>query len=241
MTPPTLFISDLHLDAARPEIVGLFRRFLAGLGPDNCAALYVLGDLFEAWIGDDEDDPAALQVLADLGGLVQRGVPLYLMRGNRDFLMGSGIEATTGATLLPDPCVIDLNGRRVLLMHGDTLCTGDKDYQHFRHMVRDPAWQAGFLARPLAERRAMAAALRETSRQETAGKAPQIMAVSPEAVATALREHGVDLLIHGHTHRPAIHDFELDGRPRRRIVLGDWYEQGSVLRCQDGDCQLETL
>jgi len=241
MTPPTLFISDLHLDAARPEIVRLFRRFLAGLGPANCRALYVLGDLFEAWIGDDEDDPTALQVLADLGGLAKRGVPLYLMRGNRDFLMGTGIETATGATLLPDPSVVNLDGRPALLMHGDTLCTGDRDYQAFRRMVRDPGWQQDFLARPLAERRAMAAALRETSRQETAGKPAGIMDVSPEAVAKALREHGVDLLIHGHTHRPAIHDFELDGRPRRRIVLGDWYEQGSVLRCQDGDCRLEQI
>lgn len=236
----TLFISDLHLDPRRPAMTALFLDFLGGLGSD-CAALYILGDLFEAWIGDDEDDPHFAEVLDGLRAATARGLPVSVMRGNRDFLLGDLFARKTGCTLLAEPGLIELAGERVLLLHGDTLCTDDREYQRFRTLVRDPAWQAQFLARPLAERRAMAAQMRETSRQRTGEKPADIMDVNPQAVAAALREHGVRTLIHGHTHRPAVHAFDLDGYPVRRIVLGDWYEQGSLLRCEDRACELQVL
>ncbi len=234
----TLFISDLHLDPQRPYMLALFRRFLAGIDAEACDGLYILGDLFEAWIGDDEDDPVLLRVLEDLAALSARGVPLSLMHGNRDFLIGERFAERTGARLLADPSVIDLYGRPTLLMHGDTLCTDDVDYQAFRAQVRNPDWQAAFLARPLAERRAIAAGLRETSKTETAGKAAEIMDVNAEAVVRALAEQGVDRLIHGHTHRPALHRLEVAGRAAQRIVLGDWYQTGSALLCTADDCRL---
>lgn len=236
----TLFISDLHLDPRRPAVTALFLDFLAGLDSD-CAALYILGDLFEAWIGDDEDDPHFLEVLTGLRAATARGLAVSVMHGNRDFLLGDGFARKTGCKLLTEPALIDLGDERVLLLHGDTLCTDDGEYQQFRALVRDPAWQTQFLARPLAERRAMAAQMRETSRQRTGEKRAEIMDVNREAVAATMREHGVRTLIHGHTHRPAIHAFSLDGQPARRIVLGDWYEQGSVLRCEGNDCGLLSL
>lgn len=236
-----LFISDLHLDARRPAITALFLDFLAGLEPRRCTGLYILGDLFEAWIGDDNDDPHDAQVIAALRAAVQRGVPVWIMHGNRDFLLGERFAAASGCTLLPDPSVIDLDGEPTLLMHGDTLCIDDVEYQQFRAMVRDPAWQRQFLARPLAERRAIAANLRETSRQRTGEKAAEIMDVNPQAVLEALRAHGVRRLIHGHTHRPAVHHMDVDGRPAQRIVLGDWYTQGSVLYAEAGALRLKSL
>lgn len=234
----TLFISDLHLDPQRPHMLALFRRFLAGIDTGTCDGLYILGDLFEAWIGDDEDDPALLAVLDHLAALGTRGVPVAVMHGNRDFLLGERFAERTGARLLPDPSVIELYGRPTLLMHGDTLCTDDVAYQAFRAQVRNPDWQAAFLARPLAERRAIAASLRETSKTETAGKAAEIMDVNADAVIQALAEQGVDRLIHGHTHRPALHSLEVAGRPAQRIVLGDWYDTGSALLCTANDCRL---
>ena len=225
----TLFISDLHLSPERPDILRLFHDWIAGLDAGSTRALYILGDLFEAWVGDDEDDPELLTVPASLRALAERGVPVFTMRGNRDFLLGSGFERASGSRLLEDPARIELQGRSVLLMHGDTLCTDDHDYQAFRARVRDPGWQATMLSRPLEERRRIAAELRAQSERSTAGKRPEIMDVNPEAVAAAFRDHDVDLIIHGHTHRPAIHESVVDGRPRWRIVLGDWYDYGSVL------------
>jgi len=229
LAPRTLFISDLHLSPERPGILRLFHDWIAGLDAGNTRALYILGDLFEAWIGDDEDDAELLAVPASLKALAERGVPVFTMRGNRDFLLGSGFEQASGSRLLEDPSRIELYGRPALLMHGDSLCTDDHDYQAFRARVRDPRWQAAILARPLEERRRIAADLREQSERSTAGKRPEIMDANPGAVATAFREHGVDLIIHGHTHRPAIHELAVDGRPCWRIVLGDWYDHGSVL------------
>ncbi|WJW74504.1 UDP-2,3-diacylglucosamine diphosphatase [Thiohalobacter sp. IOR34] len=237
----TLFIADLHLDPQRPAVTALFENFVDALTPVDCAALYILGDLFEAWIGDDEDQPEARRVIERLRALSDRGVPLYLLRGNRDFLLGEGFERDSGGQLLNEPALIDLYGEPTLLLHGDSLCTDDLDYQRFRQQVRDPDWQHAFLARPLAERRAIAAGLRETSREQTAVKQAEIMDVNPQAVASLMREHGVRRLIHGHTHRPAIHEFALDGAPATRMVLGDWYEQGSLLRCGPGGCRLESL
>jgi UDP-2,3-diacylglucosamine hydrolase len=224
----SLFISDLHLDETRPQIVDLFVRFLAkeARGAD---ALYILGDLFESWIGDDDDTPLAASIAHALRALRDSGVPVYFMHGNRDFLLGADYTARAGMDLLIDPTVIEFDGERTLLMHGDTLCTDDIEYQKFRSMVRTPAWQQQFLAKPLVERRAFAAQARGESRKQTAMKAAEIMDVNQAAVESAMRAHGVRRLIHGHTHRPATHRYDLDGQAAERIVLGDWYEQSSVL------------
>jgi UDP-2,3-diacylglucosamine hydrolase len=211
------------------------------LEPRRCTGLYILGDLFEAWIGDDNDDPHDVRVIAALRATVQRGIPVWIMHGNRDFLLGERFASATGCTLLADPARIELGDEPTLLTHGDILCTDDHEYQQFRTMVRNPEWQRQFLAKPLAERRAIAAGLRETSRQRTGEKAAEIMDVNPQAVLDTLRTHGVRRLIHGHTHRPAVHELELDGRPAQRIVLGDWYAQGSVLYVEDGVLRLESL
>jgi UDP-2,3-diacylglucosamine hydrolase len=224
----TLFISDLHLDEARPQIVDLFTAFLA-TDARNADALYILGDLFESWIGDDDDSALGKRVATATLALRDSGVPVYFMHGNRDFLLGPDYAARAGMTLLPDPTIIELGGERILLMHGDTLCTDDVDYQKFRTLVRDPQWQAQFVAKSLAERRAFAAQARGESSKQTAMKPAEIMDVNPNAVDAAMRKHGVQRLIHGHTHRPATHRLNLDGNVTERIVLGDWYEQTSVL------------
>ncbi len=227
---PTLFISDLHLDEARPQIVDLFVDFLAGEAR-LADALYILGDLFESWIGDDDDAALPARVADALRTLRDSGVPIAFMHGNRDFLLGVDYAARAGMTLLPDPMVIgDLHGERTLLMHGDTLCTDDIEYQKFRVLVRNPEWQQQFLAKPLQERRAFAAQARGESRKHTSMAKAEIMDVNSAAVIAAMRGHDVHRLIHGHTHRPATHRFDLDGRTAERIVLGDWYEQSSVLR-----------
>jgi UDP-2,3-diacylglucosamine hydrolase len=224
----TLFISDLHLDPARPHIVDLFTRFIAGEAR-HAKALYILGDLFESWIGDDDDSPLAQQVGQALSALNHSGVPVFFMHGNRDFLLGQDYAQRAGITLLDDPTVVEFNGKRTLLMHGDTLCTDDAAYQEFRRVVRNPDWQKQFRARSLSERHAFAAQARAESVKHTAGAKPEIMDVNQGAVLAAMRKHGVRTLIHGHTHRPATHRFEFDGQSAERIVLGDWYEQSSVL------------
>ena len=224
----TLFISDLHLDETRPQIVDLFVRFLSHEAR-KADALYILGDLFESWIGDDDDAPLATRIAHALRSLRDGGVPIYLMHGNRDFLLGAEYAKHAGMELLADPTIVELDGERTLLMHGDTLCTDDVEYQKFRGLVRNPAWQQQFLAKPLAERRAFASQARGESRKQTAMKAAEIMDVNQSAVESVMRTHGVHRLIHGHTHRPATHRFDLDGQIAERIVLGDWYEQSSVL------------
>lgn len=240
MSDTTLFISDLHLDASRPAINELFLDFLR-TAATQAQALYILGDLFEAWIGDDDPASEHRAVIAALHALNAQGTALYFMHGNRDFLIGADFAAHSGCTLLTDPTLIDLYGTPTLLMHGDTLCTDDTDYQKFRSLVRDPHWQRDFLAKPLEVRRQMALAARTESAAHIAGTAYEIMDANHDAVMAALRKHQVTQLIHGHTHRPAFHDYELDGAPARRIVLGDWYEQGSVLRCDASGCALEGL
>ena len=235
-----LFISDLHLDAAAPAAAEQFVDFLAG--PARAAeALYVLGDLFESWIGDDDDDPWQARICAALRTLAVAGVACHVMHGNRDFLLRRGFATRSGCRLLPDPTVIELGGERVLLTHGDALCTDDTAYQRLRGVVRQEAWQRRFLALPLAARRTLAGAARAGSHRHLQRAAPAIMDVHPEAVRRALRAAGVRTLIHGHTHRPGVHEFELDGLAARRIVLGAWHEQGSVLEWRAGHYTLREL
>jgi len=223
-----LFISDLHLQAARPDISERFFRFLATEAAE-AEALYILGDLFEAWIGDDDPDEHNREVQAAMRRLTDAGVAGYFMHGNRDFLIGDAFAERTGFTLLDDPVVHDLYGTPVLLSHGDAYCTDDVEYQAFRRQSRDPAWQRQVLSMSVEQRRALAGQAREESRAAMVDKAEDIMDVNAEAVAAALREAGVTTLVHGHTHRPAVHELDLDGTPATRIVLGDWYEQGTVL------------
>lgn len=236
-----LFISDLHLDPARPAITGRLLEFLEQPA-QQAEALYILGDLFEAWIGDDDDSEPGRSVAAALRRLTDSGVPTYFLHGNRDFLLGERFAAASGIRLLPESVVIELAGESVLLLHGDTLCTDDVEYQAFRTQVRNPAWQAQILALPLTQRRVLAGQLRDTSRQATQQKAVDITDVNLAEVDRVMRAHGVQRLIHGHTHRPAVHDGWLDGQPARRAVLGDWQEQqGSVLRCAADGWWLEPL
>ncbi len=236
----TLFISDLHLDDARPHIVADFERFCAGEARSG-DALYVLGDLFEAYIGDDDDAALNARVATALRGVADTGVPVFYLAGNRDFLLGDAYAKRCGMAIVDDGSVVDLYGTPTLILHGDVLCTDDAAYLAFRKQVRDPAWQRAFLARPLAERRVFAAQARDASRAHTSSTDMAIMDVNQHAVEAALRDAGVTRMIHGHTHRPAIHDFTLDGKPAQRIVLGDWYEQGSVLRVAPGSTGLAVL
>jgi UDP-2,3-diacylglucosamine hydrolase len=225
----TLFISDLHLDESRPEIVDVFERFLAGEAR-GAKALYILGDLFESWIGDDDDSPMADRVARALRALSDSGVPIYFMHGNRDFVLGKDFASKAGMTILDDPTVIDLDGKPALLMHGDTLCTDDVAYQKFRRIMHNRWFQRLALALPLSMRRRIAGRLRGQSQKHIARKTEAIMDVNQSAVEAAMRAHGVRLMIHGHTHRPATHRFDVDGQTAERVVLGDWYDQSQILK-----------
>ena len=225
----TLFISDLHLDASRPHITRLFVDFVRDEA-SQAKALYILGDLFEAWIGDDVEDETADQVAEALAALHAQGVPCFYIHGNRDFLLGDAYARRSRMTLLPDPSVIDIEGQRVLLMHGDTLCIDDVPYQAFRQQAHAPAWQRAFLERPIEERQAFAAQARAESRRYTRSVDDAITDVNDAAVRAALSETDVRSLIHGHTHRPTVHRIDMNGVYAHRFVLGDWYEQGSMLR-----------
>ena len=237
----TFFISDLHLSEQRPNIVALFLKFL-GSEAKEAEALYILGDLFEYWIGDEVGSlPQVKPVLDALRSLTDSGVPVYIMHGNRDFLLGKQFASATGCQLINDPVVIKLNGKNVLLMHGDTLCTDDTDYIKFRSFVRNPVWQADFLSKSIDERIAIANNYREMSKTAMNEKPAEIMDTNQEAVADTMSKHGVQTLIHGHTHRPNKHEFELAGNQVTRFVLGDWYEQGSMLVCNEQGCSLENL
>ena len=236
----TLFISDLHIDAARPAINQQFLEFLRS-DARSAAALYILGDLFESWIGDDAPDSAQSAAIAGLRELTAGGVPCFVMHGNRDFLLSRQFCAASGAQLLPDPLIITLYGEPVLVMHGDALCTDDRAYQRLRATVRDPDWQRQFLALSVDSRRVLAGAARAGSQAHTAAMEHAITDVNADSVAQALRAAGTATLLHGHTHRPAIHALEVDGRPRTRIVLGDWYDQGSVLRWDHDGPELQSL
>lgn len=241
----TLFVSDLHLDATRPDTTQAFLDFLR-TEARQARALYVLGDLFEAWVGDDDRSGLAQAVAKALCALEGAGVPVAFMHGNRDFLLGREYATRCGMALLPDPTVVMLDGEATLLMHGDTLCTGDVAYQQFRAQVRDPRWQAQFLSQPLDARLAFAAQARTASRQHQAGLADAgtmetLADVSPATVEHTFVHYGVRRLIHGHTHRPGVHALDVDGHACERIVLGDWYDQGSVLRVDGGRAELAGL
>jgi len=231
-----LLISDLHLEEERPDITRAFLHFLTTRAC-QAEALYILGDFFEVWIGDDAITPFQQSIADALRALSERGTRIYLMHGNRDFMLGKGFCRAAGCTLLGDPSVVELGGERVLLMHGDSLCTRDEGYMRLRRLLRNPL--SLFILRhlPLSTRRKLARKLRNESRAQTRMKASDIIDVTPELIPRVLAEHGVRTLIHGHTHRPATHELEVDGRPARRIVLGDWDQQGWALQVDESGFQ----
>lgn len=236
---PILMIADLHLDPARPAAISAFLSLINGPAQSACA-LFILGDLFEAWIGDDarpNHDPVA----PALKRLATQGVAIYLMHGNRDFLLGEDFAKAAGATLLDEPTLVSIDQTPVLIEHGDALCTDDVAYQQFRQQVREPAWQQAFLALPIDERIRQAKNARIQSGEAMADKSSQIMDVNEKTVRSRFQDYGVQRLIHGHTHRPGIHSLTIEGLPAERIVLGDWFEQGSVLRIAQGDYHLESI
>lgn len=225
----TLFISDLHLDAESPEIAEQFLGLLESeaLGAD---ALYILGDLFESWIGDDDPNEHYATIKQAMRKLGDQGVPVYFMHGNRDFMIGEDFAAETGVTILPDPYVLDIHGSSVLLSHGDAYCTDDVEYQAVRKMARDPQWQAMMRTKSIAERLAFAAQARATSMAHGGAVNEEITDVNGDAIEQALRDANVRMMLHGHTHRPHVHSLTVDEQECTRIVLGDWFERGSVVR-----------
>ena len=224
----SLFASDLHLDSESPWAIDAFLKFLAG--PARAAeSLYLLGDLFEVWVGDDDDNPDNARACAGLAALAASGVAVYAIHGNRDFLLGEPFEQRTGVKLLADPVMVDLYGVPTLLSHGDLFCTDDPAYQALRSIVRQPGWQRRFLSLPLTARRELASAARAGSKAHTGRTIPTIMDVNPEAVTRALKATGATRLIHGHTHRPAIHELSLGAIRAERVVLAPWYEAASCV------------
>jgi len=227
-----LLISDLHLEEERPDITRAFLHFLATRAT-QAEALYILGDFFEVWIGDDAMTPFQESIAGALRALSERGVRIYLMHGNRDFMLGQTFCHKAGCKLLADPSVVQLCGEPVLLMHGDSLCTRDEGYMRLRRLLRNPLSLFVLRNLPLATRRKLARKLRNESRTQTRMKASDIIDVTPELIPGVLAEHRVRTLIHGHTHRPATHDLEVDGQPAKRIVLGDWDRQGWALQVDE--------
>ena len=238
--PTTLFISDLHLDGTRPDITDLFLEFLQKEAR-HAAALYVLGDFFEAWIGDDDPDADKARIQNALLQLTSSGVPCYVMHGNRDFLLGKRFRKKTGCRFIHDGAIVEIDGTRVLLLHGDTLCTDDHSYQRLRRIVRNPIVQWIFRRLSLAQRQALAARMRQGSKEHLDRVTPAIMDVNETAVRQAFQASKVDVMIHGHTHRPDIHRVIVGTRECTRIVLGDWYTQGSVLEWNEKGYELKRL
>ncbi len=240
--PFSLLLSDLHLNEAQPALTRQFFRFLEQVAP-SAQSVYILGDLFEYWLGDDTlDQPFPHSIVHALRALSDRGVAVWLMHGNRDFLLGKAFAAQCGLQLLADPHLINLYGTPTMLMHGDLLCTDDHDYQTFRQQVRNPAWQRGFLSLPLAERIAMAQSARDQSKSAQQKKSADIMDVNPDAVHDMLRQYGYPRLIHGHTHRQALHSLLVDGHDCQRWVLPDWHDtQAGWLRCDRQGCQFSDF
>ena len=235
----TLFVSDLHLDHTRPHIIAAFCHFLEIIS--NADALYILGDLFEYWVGDDDPAIGLEPVITALHNLSNKGVPIYCIHGNRDFLLGKKFAQQTNCQFLAEESVIDLYGKPTLIMHGDTLCTDDIAYQNYRAKIRNKWIQKVLLTLSLKQRLKLAEKLRNKSINATQEKHEDIMDVNQQTVEQAMRKHDVRYLIHGHTHRPAEHEFNIDNHAHKRIVLGDWYEHGSVLVCTPNSMQLKTI
>lgn len=235
-----LFVSDVHLDAETPQAVEQFLSFLRTHAAE-ARALYILGDLFETWVGDDDDDPVKQRVREGLHALTSGGVGCFVLHGNRDFLLGKQFCRDAGVRLLSDPIIADLDGESVLLTHGDALCTDDHSYQELRSIVRIADWQRRFLRLPLADRQMLANEVRAGSRAHTTRTIPKIMDVNSAAVTAAFDAARVRRIIHGHTHRPAVHDAQIGGQPVQRIVLGAWYEHGSYLAYENGRYELRSL
>jgi UDP-2,3-diacylglucosamine hydrolase len=237
---PTLIVSDLHIDSATPEIAGRFLEFLRA-DAAQADALYILGDLFESWIGDDDDDPHRRAVVEALAQLTGSGVELHVQSGNRDFLYGNRFSARTGGQHLEDPTRVTRYGRTVLMTHGDALCTDDLPYQRLRAMVRDADWQQAFLGLSRTTRQRLAEAARSGSRAHTRQQASLLMDVNAQTVEAVFRAADVDTLIHGHTHRPAVHTLDVDGRRRERIVTGDWSTTATFAVWDENGIRLATL
>ena len=230
MSQPILFISDLHLEESRQDITASLRSFLHKHS-GKCDCLYILGDLFEVWIGDDESTPLTQSIAEALKSFSDNGSQIRIMHGNRDFLIGDDYASQCGASLITDPYILEHPSSDILLMHGDTLCIDDTEYMQFRNMVRNPAWQQEFLSQGLDVRREFARQARAESQKATSDKQSDIMDVNKQAVVTALESHQQGILLHGHTHRPQIHEVEIflnspDAQKARRIVLGDWDKSG---------------
>ena len=233
----TLFIADLHLQTEEPAITAGFLRFLQGEAR-QADALYILGDLFEAWIGDDDPNPLHQQIASAIKAVVDAGVPCYFIHGNRDFLVGQRFARQSGMLLLAEEERLDLYGREVLIMHGDTLCTDDPGYLAFRAKVHTPWIQRLFLALPMLIRRRIAARMRADSKAANSSKSMEIMDVNPQAVVDVMERHHVQWLIHGHTHRPAVHELQANGQPAWRVVLGAWHSEGSMVKVTPDDVEL---
>jgi UDP-2,3-diacylglucosamine hydrolase len=236
----TLFISDLHLEAERPEIGDQFIQFLQ-TEATKAEALYILGDLFEAWVGDDDPNAHYAIIKLAIRKLTDSGIPVYFMHGNRDFMIGRKFANETGVEILKDPYPVKMYGQKALLSHGDAMCTDDVQYQRVRLMTRDPDWQQSMLAKPLKERLRIAEEARRQSLEQKLNLSMDIMDVNQGAVMRAINEYGVDVLLHGHTHRPDVHTVDLGNRKAKRVVLGDWYSQGSVVRWDLRGPKLEMM
>jgi len=236
----TLFVSDLHLDAKKPEIGNQFLYFLKEEAT-KAKALYILGDLFEVWLGDDDPNPYYANIKMALRKVTGSGIPIFFMHGNRDFMIGETFSKETGVKILNDPTIINLNDQDVLLCHGDTLCTDDIEYQEMRKTTRNPEWQAKMLAKPLEERLAFAVEARENSKIHHNLIVSELMDVNPDAVKKILLKYSANILLHGHTHRPDIHKIKINDEDAMRIVLGDWFDQGSVVRWDKSGPKLETI
>ncbi len=238
--PAVQFISDLHLDTGRPDITRRFLQYLGSRGRD-AGAIYILGDLFEAWIGDDDDAPLSRAIARGLKACADSGTSVFVLRGNRDFLLGGRFAGSSGCTLLDDPASIDLFGQPALLMHGDTLCTDDTDYLALRNTLHEPGWQQDFLDKPIEERRRIAVEVRDASRHAGTRKTGKVMDVNHETVAHIMEHHGVRLLIHGHTHRQAVHNLAVDGQSATRIALGSWDAGAHLLEYTPDGYRFENL
>ena len=236
----TLFISDLHLEEKKPELTNFFFSFIDQVAASS-QRLFILGDFFEAWVGDDEQSELQVSVADKLSSLASAGVEIFLMHGNRDFLMGKAYASQCGATLIDDPYPLEIGGKKGLVMHGDTLCTDDLQYMKFRQIARNPEWQTQVLGRPLQDRKLMAHQMRQMSEAKSQGKSQQIMDVAEQTVRQVITDNNIDILLHGHTHRPAKHSIVLENKTAKRVVLGDWHESTWYARSDNNSLQLIHL